>query len=386
MGRRVAVVSESFLPTLNGVTTSVVQLLEHLAARGDDALLIVPAAGSPRNYAGFPVHEVPAIAYRSFPVGLPNSQISTLLDRFRPDVLHAAAPFLLGAQAIAAGNRLGVPSVAIYQTDVSGYARRNRLTVASGFARRVVRWIHDGADLTLAPSTAAIADLEDAGVVRLDRWGRGVDVDLYHPSRRGTAAVQELRQQLAPGGEVILGYVGRVAPEKRLEQLAELSVLGGYRLVVVGGGPAIPAVRRALADLPVAFLGELRGEELANAYASFDVFVHTGTEETFGQTLQEAHASGLPVVAPRVGGPIDLVDSGRDGILYDPEAEGSLAAAADALLVDADLRQRMGAAGRERVATRSWAVLCEELVGHYEQVIAARASARSRHPAVRTAR
>ena len=246
MGRRVAIVSESFLPTLNGVTTSVVKLMEHLADRGDEAILIVPAAGSPRSYAGFRVHEVPALAYRQFPVGLPNSQISGLLARFRPDVVHVASPFLLGAQSIAAANRLGVPSVAIYQTDVSGYARRNRLAVASNFAWRIVRWIHEGADLTLAPSSTAIAALEDAGVPRLERWGRGVDTDRYHPGHRYTARAQELRAELAPNGEVILGYVGRIAPEKSIERLAELAGIPGIRIVIVGGGPALPSVTRAL--------------------------------------------------------------------------------------------------------------------------------------------
>lgn len=374
MVRRVAVVSESFLPTLNGVTTSVVKLLEHLADRGDEATLIVPAAGSPRRYAGFAVHEVPALAYRQFPVGLPNSQISGLLADFRPDVLHVASPFLLGAQSIAAANRLGIPSVAIYQTDVSGYARRNRLAVASNFAWRVVRWIHEGADLTLAPSTTAIAALESAGVPRLERWGRGVDLERYHPSRRDSPRARALRERLAPNGEVILGYVGRIAPEKSLERLAELAELSGIRVVVVGGGPALPAVRRAVERMPVTFLGELRGDELAEAYASFDVFVHTGTEETFGQTVQEAHASGLPVVSPRAGGPIDLVTSGVDGMLYDPATDGALVAAARPLVRDVSLRARMGEAGRRRVLGRSWAAVCDELLAHYDRVIAARSA------------
>lgn len=372
MTRRIAVVTESFLPTLNGVTTSVVKLLEHLADTGHEAMLIAPAAGAPRRYAGFEVHEVPALAYRQFPVGLPNSQISGLLAGFRPDVVHVASPFLLGAQAIAAANRLDIPSVAIYQTDVSGYARRNRLAIASNFAWRMVRWIHEGADLTLAPSSASIAALAKAGVPRVDHWGRGVDTARYDPARRATPGVRALRARLAPNGETILGYVGRVAPEKRLERLAELRDLPGLGLVIVGDGPARGDVERVLAGSPATFLGELSGEELADAYASFDVFVHTGTEETFGQTIQEAQASGLPVVAPRAGGPIDLVSSGIDGMLYDPSAEDGLISATRPLVADPELRARMGASARRKVAERSWQAVCGELLDHYERVIAAR--------------
>ncbi len=370
---RVAVVSESFLPTLNGVTTSVVKLVEHLAANGHEAILVVPAAGSPRRYAGFPVHEVAAVAYRQFPVGLPNMQVSALLADFQPDVMHVASPFLLGAQSIAAANRLGIPSVAIYQTDISGYARRNRLAVASSFAWRLVRWIHEGADLTLAPSTTAIAALQAAGVPRLGMWGRGVDLDAYHPRRRSGPAARELHARLAPDGEVLLGYVGRVAPEKSLERLNELRGVAGIRLAIVGDGPARAGIERSLAGMPVTFLGALGGERLADAYASLDVFVHTGTEETFGQTLQEAHASGLPIVAPRAGGPIDLVDPGVDGLLYEPAVDGGLRDAVVALVDRRELRERLGEAGRRRVLGRSWAALCEELLDRYRAVIAHRA-------------
>jgi phosphatidylinositol alpha 1,6-mannosyltransferase len=370
---RVAVVSESFLPTVNGVTTSVVRVLEHLAANGHEATVIVPAAGSPREYAGFPVNQVPALAYRQFPVGLPNAQVSGLIAAFRPDVLHVASPFLLGAQAIAAANRLGVPSVAIYQTDVSGYARRNRLGAASAFAWRLVRWIHEGADLTLAPSTTALTDLRAAGVARLERWGRGVDLERYHPARRMTAGAAELRARLAATGETVVGYVGRVAPEKSLERLAELRGIAGMRLVIVGDGPAMPQLKRALEGMPVTYLGALGGEDLANAYAALDVFVHTGTEETFGQTIQEAHASGLPVVAPRAGGPIDLVDHTVDGLLYDPGSDSELRSAVAGLVAAPELRARMGEAGRRRVLGRSWSAICDDLLEFYGRVVTERA-------------
>lgn len=370
---RVAVVSESFLPTTNGVTTSVRKVLDHLAAEGHEAMVIVPAAGAPKSYAGFPVHEVPAVAYRQFPVGLPNPFVRGLLADFTPDVLHAASPFLLGAQAIASAGRLDIPSVAIFQTDVAGYARRNNLGAATKFAWRIVRWIHEGADLTLVPSSASMTDLENAGLERLARWGRGVDIDTYHPRNRALPEVQRLRSRLAPNGETIVGYVGRLAPEKQVERMSALRGLGGIRLALVGDGPSLGSVTRELKGMPVSFLGSLSGADLAAAYAAFDVFLHTGTEETFGQTVQEAHAAGLPVVAPRSGGPIDLVQHGTNGYLYEPTDATTLRPYVEALTLDTELRSRMGEAGRRTVLGKSWYGVCEQLVGYYESAISRRA-------------
>jgi phosphatidylinositol alpha 1,6-mannosyltransferase len=133
----------------------------------------------------------------------------------------------------------------------------------------------------------------------------------------------------------------------------------------------MPQVRAALRGMPVSYLGALGGIALAEAYGAFDLFVHPGTEETFGQTLQEAHASGLPVIAPRAGGPIDLVESGVDGYLYEPDDDLGLRELVRRLASDSRMRHRMGEAGRRAVLGRSWASVCEELLGHYGSVISA---------------
>ncbi len=367
---RVAIVTESFLPTVNGVTTSVARVLEHLKRRGHEALVIAPACGAPRTFAGAPVIEVPSAPYRAFPVGLPTPTVQRALADFGPDVLHAASPFLLGASAIGAAHRLRVPSVAVFQTDLAGYARRNRLAAASRFAWKVVAWAHDKADLTLAPSSVALADLERAGIARLDRWGRGVDLDGYHPRNRTRPPACALRERLAPAGELLVGYVGRLAPEKHVERLRVLAGLHGVRVVVVGDGPSMGSVRRELSGLDAVFLGQLTGEALADADAALDVFVHPGTEETFGQTIQEAQASGLPVVAPRAGGPIDLIENGVTGLLTEPEHPESIRDAVGALIADPPARARIGEAGRRAVLGRTWESLGDQLIAHYERTIA----------------
>ncbi|RFA08391.1 glycosyl transferase [Subtercola boreus] len=367
---RVAIVTESFLPTVNGVTNSVCKVLDHLAREGHDAIVICPSAHAPSSYRGFPVFEVPAARYRSFPVGLPNLLVQRLIAEFDPDVVHAASPFFLGAQAIAAANRLGIPSVAIFQTDMAGYAKRNHLGPATKLTWRFVKWVHEGASLTLVPSSASMDDLQNMGVPRLKRWARGVDLEAFHPNNRSRPGALALRERLRPNGdEVVVGYVGRLAPEKQVERLAALRGVPGIHLAVVGDGPSEASIARATDGMPLTFLGRLGGESLSEAYAAFDIFLHTGTEETFGQTLQEAHAGGLPVVAPRAGGPIDLVADGVDGYLYDPEDPSELHQLIEDLVESETLRLRFGEAGRRAVLGRTWTNVCGELVKHYESVI-----------------
>ncbi|WP_418605172.1 glycosyltransferase family 4 protein [Georgenia sp. SUBG003] len=361
--------TESFLPAANGVTTSVLRVLDHLATRGHDAVVVCPGP-APREYAGFPVVQLPSFSYRGFRAAVPGPQLVRVLDTFAPDVVHAAAPFGLGAQALVLARRRGIPTVAIFQTDVAGFARKHGLSATAPGIWRWLRTVHAYADLTLAPSSASLSDLAAAGVERTRWWGRGVDAETYHPRHRTTPEGVTVRSALlhgAPDGTVLVGYVGRLAPEKRVERLA---VLGGdprVRLVVVGDGPSRHALER---QLPGArFLGRLDGTDLARAYAALDVFVHTGTHETFGQTLQEAMASAVTVVAPAAGGPLDVVAEGETGFLYAPENDQALAGAVRALVGDAGMRARMGEAGRRRVLPRSWAALGESLLGHYATVV-----------------
>jgi phosphatidylinositol alpha 1,6-mannosyltransferase len=190
-----------------------------------------------------------------------------------------------------------------------------------------------------------------------------VDTRRFDPAKRSA----ELRAALAPGGELIAGYVGRLAAEKRVDLLSGITALEGVRLVIVGAGPTEAALRRQMPG--AVFLGERRGEELAAIYASLDVFVHSGPYETFGQTLQEAAASGLPVVAPAAGGPLDLVADGETGFLVPPSDPGAFTAAVARLAADPAMRAAFGAAGRRTVLRRGWPALTQELLGHYSQVL-----------------
>jgi phosphatidylinositol alpha 1,6-mannosyltransferase len=369
---RVALVTESFLPDVNGVTNSCLRVLEHLKRHGHRALVVAPGVG-PTSYAGAEVLRtaaVPLPLHRDFSVGLPSGRLEPALRWFEPDVVHLAAPVTLGAQAAFLARHLGIPSLAVYQTDLARFALQYRLGKTVPAIRRWLANVHSVVDRTLAPSQSAIDDLYALGVPRVRRWARGVDTDRFSPARRSEWLRRSLRRH---PNEVLVGYVGRLAKEKRLHLLAVVQHLPNVRLVIIGDGPIRSALRQTL---PAArFLGFLQGDALPAAVASLDVFVHTGAAETFCQSAQEALASGVPVVAPAAGGLTDFVHHCENGLLWAPHSVVALRKAVAALTQRADLRQTLAARARHSVAQRSWEMLGDQLLGHYRDVAAAPAVA-----------
>ncbi|HWH28077.1 MAG TPA: glycosyltransferase family 1 protein [Mycobacteriales bacterium] len=362
---RVAVITESFLPQVNGVTNSVLRVCEQMQRHGHPTLVVAPGPG-PTSYAGATVVRTPSVrlpGYRDFRLGRPWPLLARTLREFEPDVVHLASPAALGAQGAYTAHRLGVPLVAVYQTDLAGFARRYGLRGTEEAVWRYLRRVHGNAARTLAPSRHAVDELRRNGVARVRRWARGVDTVRFSPRHRD----DEWRRRFARPGELLVGYVGRLAHEKEVGLLAAVRDLPGTRLVVVGDGPQRAALQQQLPGVP--FLGLQTGEDLSRAFASLDVFVHTGAAETFCQAAQEALASGLPVVAPGAGGLLDLVDPGHTGLLFRPGDGVDLRAQVERLRDDADARLRMGWAARLSVQHRTWDVIGDQLVQHYAAVV-----------------
>jgi phosphatidylinositol alpha 1,6-mannosyltransferase len=373
---RVAVVTESFLPNINGVTNSVLRILEHLSASGDQALVIAPASENmPTEYAGHPVKAVPVIPTQNFlptgmPMGLPQKRIQHLLDGFSPDVIHLASPFALGSYANKMAKKLEIPTVSIYQTDLGGFAKQYGFGIAQSSLQKILYKIHSQTDRTLAPSTSACLDLHLAGVPEVYLWRRGVNTELFNPSKRSTP----LRDTWKNGDQskIIVGFVGRLAQEKRVSDLKALQSNPNIQLVIVGDGPHRHKLEQ---QLPGAlFLGFKSGEELAQIYASFDLFIHPGPNETFCQAVQEALASGIPSIVPRTGGPADLVAHGRTGYVIDIFDAAQLNQTVNLHHERTD-RKQMRIAARDSVSMRTWNRINNELKAHYQDVINQKKSA-----------
>jgi phosphatidylinositol alpha 1,6-mannosyltransferase len=368
MKKRVVIVTESFLPSLNGVTNSVLRVLDTLAEQGHEALIIAPTS-LVDEHNGFKVIRTKHFHFKQFPVALPLMAMKKIFREFKPDVIHVAAPFALGRQALRVARKLDIPAIAIYQTDISGYLQRYNLELLKPAVDEFVASIHRHASITLAPTPETAANLSALNAGKVDVWGRGIDLKSYDPARKQTFEVEALRAKYVRPGNLLVGFVGRLAAEKQVERMAELFGIPGLDFLIVGDGPERANLESRFAGRPVTFAGRLEGEALANAYAALDIFVHFGTEETFGQTIQEAQASQLPVIAPARGGPIHLIENGVTGFLVDPDEPRPYRQRVIELLGDDVLRRRIAKQARESVLGRTWERNNDKLLEHYSAAI-----------------
>lgn len=365
---RIALVTENFLPKLDGVTRTLAMLLEHLNARGHKALVLGPK-GAPRRYAGARIYGArgaPLPFYPELRALLPSPGLERRLARFHPDIVHVVDPMLLGAMGVVWAQRLGVPLVSSYHTNLAAYCTYFRLGMLETPMWAYRRMLHNACDVTLCPSPSTARHLRKQSFERVGLWQRGVDATLFHPARRSTA----WRQRMAGSDErPIALYVGRLSHEKNLNVLTEAwNALRGRdaHLVIVGDGPARSDLQQALQGSSVTFTGYLQGEALAEAYASSDLFAFPSRTETFGQVVLEAMASGLAVLGFDADGVRDLVRDGETGRLATDDAFTR----EFLTLMDApQLRSQMSLQAREAAEQRTWTSVMDGLLCEYERII-----------------
>jgi phosphatidylinositol alpha 1,6-mannosyltransferase len=370
---RIAVVAESFLPQINGVTNSVLRILDFFQKNGHDAIVIAPESnGGPNEYAGFEIIRVPAINVKGLiPIALPQQNTKANLVNFNPDIIHLASPALLGNYVARFAKKLEIPTLSVYQTDLAGFANHYGFQLANSTLNKFVGRVHSNSDRTLAPSTSACNYLNALGVPDVELWRRGVDSERFRPENRD----QELRDSLLGNrpDRTLIGYIGRLAHEKRLEDLISLDEQDDVQLVIVGDGPIRERLERKLPN--AIFTGFKNGQDLARMYASLDIFIHTGQHETFCQSIQEALASGVPVIAPNSGGPIDLVEDGKTGYLINTGNPKEIKRVVE-LIQQSDANE-IRKVTRESVVNRTWQSINQELISHYQQLIFNKKSSRS---------
>lgn len=372
---RIALFSEVFLPKIDGITNRLRHTIRCLREDGHEVLVFAPDCPV-REYAGARIVSLPAIGFPPYPglrLGLPDPRIAWHLRRFDPHVVHAVGPVFLGVWGLATARALGLATVASYHTDLPRYAPAYGLGWLSPAIWPLVRAIHNAADLNLCPSRFTQRELADNGVRDVGVWSGGVDTERFSPARRQLA--QRIEWTGGHPERPIVLYAGRISPEKGLDAFRSVLEASPQAVgVLVGDGPARADLEAGLDGLDVVFTGFLRGEALATAFASADVFFMPSATETLGFVVLEAMASGVPVVAANAGGVPDLVAHGETGWLYEPGRPLEGARRVAELLAEDGRRRHFAMLARKRALEQDWPSQTRRLVEAYQRARCAAAS------------
>lgn len=370
---RLALFTDTFLPQTNGVSLTLQRLTTHLNRRGIEHLLFSPKSAPEDSYADpiRPITSIPFFLYPECRLALPNmSSIQSELNAFRPHLLHMATPFNIGLCGLRYARKHALPHVASYHTHFDRYLNYYRMKRIVPLYWKYMKWFHRSCDANFAPSNETLNSLRSQDFNRLKLWSRGIDCDLYTPKNRSRA----VRERYGITAPVLLLYVGRIAPEKDINTLAQAiqqmpeSIQSQIHWLIVGDGPLLPEMR-AQAPHNVTFTGYKHGEELAQLYASADLFVFPSSTETFGNVVLEAMASGLPVMAVNEGGVKDLIIPGRNGILVDPRSPNAFIREISACVEHPLKLTAMGFEGRQLALGRSWENIFDHLIKDYEEIL-----------------
>jgi glycosyltransferase involved in cell wall biosynthesis len=368
--RRVAMVTETYPPEVNGVAMSMARLVNGLHERHHDVQLVRPQQ-SPAGAREVRFDEVltggwPIPRYPNLRMGLPSKRaLVRLWSLRRPDVVHIATEGPLGWSALQAARHLHLPITSDFRTNFHAYGQHYGIAWLTRPILAYLRQFHNRTHCTMVPTDALRNELAASGFMRLQVVGRGVDTTLFNPTKRSTA----LRSSWSAGANtLVLAYVGRLAAEKNLDAVlaayqATRALRTDTQLLFVGDGPLRGSLRERCPQ--AIFAGHRGGDDLAAHYASADVFLFPSQTETFGNVTTEAMASGLPVVAFDCAAAGQLIRSGCNGMLAIGHDNSAFVRAALPLATDAMLRGSLGAAARQTACSIDW----HSVVSRFERVM-----------------
>jgi glycosyltransferase involved in cell wall biosynthesis len=366
---QIAYVTETYPPELNGVARTAAQMVRGIRGRGHHVQVIRPrqaADGALDTADDWYVPGLPIPMYPALRVGLP--VVGRLAQRWagsRPDLVHVATEGPLGWAAVRAARLLGVPVTSDFRTNFDQYSGHYGFGWLAGGVRAYLRHFHNATDRTLVPTPSLRLALARQGYRRVEVVGRGVDCEQFSPAHRNEAL--RAGWGATPSTPVLL-YVGRLASEKNvpLAFRAFASVrarVPGAQLVVVGDGPLRAQLRAQAPDAH--FAGSRSGVELAQHYASADVFLFPSTTETFGNVTLEALASGLLTVAFREGAAAVHIEDCCNGVLAEVGDEQGFIAGACAVAQQFRMLERMRRAARDAALAASW----DHVISRFEAVL-----------------
>lgn len=368
---RVAVVTETYPPEVNGVARTLSRMVEGLYSRGHDVQLVRPqqpenASTSRPRFEQVLVRSMPIPRYPQLRLGLASKGALQRLWRLqRPDLVHVATEGPLGWTALAAAHALGLPVSSDFRTNFHAYTQHYGMAWLQRPMAAYLRRFHNRAGCTMVPTERLRQELAAMGFERLEVVARGVDTELFSPSARSA----ELRASWGvQPTDLVMACVGRLAQEKNLSLLLQAyravrKVRSNSRLLLVGDGPLRAELQTSCPE--ALLVGQKSGQDLAAHYASADLFVFPSQTETFGNVTMEALAAGLPVLAFDHAAAGQMIETGRNGVVCPLDAPGCFIDAACQLALGDKLRLAMAPAARATALANAW----EPVIDRFEAIL-----------------
>ncbi len=363
---KLAIVTETFPPEVNGVAMTFGVIAGTLGRRGHSVAVYrprrpdLPDPKTEPHYRQVPMPGFPIPGYALLRMGFPaGRRLKRLWTAERPDLVHVATEGPLGISAIRAAKALGIPVTSSFHTNFHAYTRHYQLSLLHRLALGWLRYVHNETRATFAPTKELCAELTAEGFKGMTLLSRGVDTRQFHPGRRSEA----LRSEWGAGpDDPVVIHVGRMAAEKNYPLLFEVYAAmkranPACRFVLAGEGPLKKAMMRDHPDC--VFAGFFSREEIGRYYASADIYIHASLTETFGNVLTEAMASGLACAGFDYAAARIFVQDGVTGLSMPCDRREALIAAGVRLATDADLRRRLRTAARVAVEAQSWETVIE---------------------------
>jgi glycosyltransferase involved in cell wall biosynthesis len=373
---RIAVVTETYPPDINGVAHTISKIVEGLRSRGHTLMLVRPKHrmdGLPLSESGFQevlVRGAPIPMYKQLRMGLPaQGALQKLWLKQRPDLVHIATEGPLGWSAARAARKLNIPTSSDFRTNFHAYSQFYGFGWLKGAIVSYMRKFHNSTHCTMVPTQGLMSELSKIGFEKLMVVPRGVDTEHFSPAFRS----ESLRQSwgVTPDTQVLLS-VGRLAVEKNLETVIrcyqnlraqDLPV----KLVIVGDGPLRHVLEKTCPD--AIFTGQKRGRELAEHYASSDLFIFPSMTETFGNVTIEAMASGLAVISYDHAAAGQLIQHEQNGMLIQPNYEQGLSASAALVVKDPVLRKKIQEQARQTAVDHDWSSVVSKTEGIFRSLV-----------------
>ncbi|MGG4168518.1 glycosyltransferase family 1 protein [Rossellomorea vietnamensis] len=369
---RVALFSDTYYPQVNGVARTLKRLTDYYDKRRIEYKVFVPDLQDKKeNYPN--VHSFTSFPFFLYPecrtaIANPKTIRKQLMD-FSPTLIHVTTPLTMGLFGIRGAKKLDLPLVASYHTHFDVYLNYYKMMWAAPLLWKYMKWFYSHADRILVPSEETRLHLMKQGFTDLSIWGRGVDCTAYSPKKRNST----LREKYKIEKKYILLYVGRLAPEKDLDTLEKtikhlpMEMKEQVQWVIVGDGPLKKELIDKTQGENVIFTGYLTGKELAETYASSDLFVFPSASETFGNVVLEAMASGLPAIVADRGGVTNIVEHNHTGLIAEAHRYQSFIHQIIELL-DGDRLIYMKRKALQMAEKQSWDAIFEGLISEFREV------------------